>query len=230
MRKLLVLLLSSLSLSLSASLIAPEKLGDIAVLNCPNGFAVIKDKKIHHLGPEAVDASILKMDFKQRNMYLIKGGSLALNQTNDGDFLLRIAPKLKGAGPISGAIAYWLTKSLCWGGVVTAATAATGGMIAAGIATGGAAVGASAGAIATVTGTATAAAGAGIAMAGGGAAGAVGATIAAGGMAATAGGITAATTATAAGATAVGAAGLVASIETASTAAGFFFTIIPWLP
>jgi hypothetical protein len=103
-RKLFVVLLSFLSLSLSASLITPQSLGDIAVANCPNGFVVIKDEKIYHLGPEAVDSSIRKMDFKQRSMYIMKGGSLALSQTTEGNYILRIAPKIKGGGLVGASI------------------------------------------------------------------------------------------------------------------------------
>jgi hypothetical protein len=229
MRKLFVLL-SSLSLSLSASLYVPEKLGSVAVLNSPQGFAVLKDSKIHYLGAEAVDSTLRKMDFKQRNMYLLKGGSLALNQTKEGYFVLRAAPKLKGGGPVSGAIAYWVTKSFCWAGVGITATAATAGVITAAVATGGAAVGASAAAVASVTAGASAAAGVAVGSMGAGAAGAAGATIIAAAAAPIAGATAAATTVTTGAAIAVGGAGIVASIETASLAAGAALTLCPFLP
>lgn len=116
MRKLLVLLLSSLSLSLSASLYVPEKLGSVAVFNSPQGFAVLKDNKIHHLGPEAVDSTLRKMDFKQRNMFMLKGGAMALNQDSEGQFHLKYAPKLKGGGALGAAIGCWIGKAAVYMG------------------------------------------------------------------------------------------------------------------
>jgi hypothetical protein len=225
-----LLLLSLFSLPLLGSLRAPECLGSLALVNMPNGFVVLKENKIHTIEPDCVDAMLRKINYKQRALYILKGGGLVLDQTDTGEYTLQSIGNIKGGGPVSGAIAYWVTKSLCWGGVAAAASVATAGVVAAGIATGGAAIGASAGAVATATGVATTGTSLAIGAIGGGAAGAAGASLVAGGITATAGATAAATTAVTAGATAGGTVGLVAGIETASIGASAFFTLIPFLP
>lgn len=106
MRKLLMLLLLS-STAVFGSLYVPEKLGSLAVLNTPAGFAVMKDSKIHHLGPEAVDSTLRNMDFKQRSMFMMKGG-ISVNQASDEQYLLRADHSLKGGRAILGWIGYVL--------------------------------------------------------------------------------------------------------------------------
>lgn len=138
--------------------------------------------------------------------YVAAGSRLLVKATEDGYVIKGYTPG-KGGGPFAGAVAYGVTKALCWGGLIGAATAgiaATGG---AGVVAGG-----------------LLAEGAGLAgLAGGGAA------LGAAGVAAA--GAEGAVAAGAAGlAGAGGAAAVVGGIETASFAAGAFFTAIPFLP
>jgi len=109
-------------------------------------------------------------------------------------------------GPISGAIAYWATKSLCYGTAVAAASTAV-------VATGGLA-GAATGAL--VAG-ATASAGTGATVVAG--------AITSAGLASDAAMVTMGATAAAGGILEV-----VAAVEGASACAATFFTLIPFLP
>lgn len=213
----------SISLSLSASLIQqdalfiPAKLGTLQVMHDDNGFRINKDGTSYDVDSFSVDPLLRKMKKEQMKKFLMSG-RIMVNQATDGGYTLKSAVNLKGGGPVSGAIAYWVTKSLCWGGVGIAASAAATGIVAATIATAGAGTGAivaggcAYGVGVTAAGTASAAAGA---------------------AALTAAGVSAATATTAVAATATGAgsaAAVIASIETASVGVSFAFTVCPFLP
>ncbi len=132
-------------------------------------------------------------------------GYLSLKKIGD-EFAIQGSLRLLGGGPISGAVGYWLTKTLCYGTAVAAATTAV-------VATGGAA-GAATGALVAGS-TASATMGASV----------VGGAIAGAGLAAEA--------ATLTGATVLGAgsvAGAVAAVESASLTVGAILTAIPFLP
>lgn len=110
----LMLSLSLLSLPLLGGLRAPERLGSLAVANMPQGFAVIKDGKVNIIEPDCVDSMLRKMDFKQRNAYLLNGGSLEINQANTGEYTLKTVANLKGGGVIGA----WIGSAIGYG-VVT---------------------------------------------------------------------------------------------------------------
>lgn len=234
-----LLLLSLFSLPLLGQLRAPERLGSLTLVNMPNGFAVLKENKIHSIESDAVDSTLRKMDYKQRAAYMLKGGGLELNQAYTGEYTLQSVANLKGGGVILAKAAYWAAKSLCWGAVGATAAAGAAAVVTTVAVTGGAA----AGAVSAVAGTAI--------VSSAPVAATLGATIAAPGaaMVATAiGGATAAGAATGAGAaiaagtTAVsgalvataasttGAAGLVLTIEAVSLAAAAGGAAIWWLP
>lgn len=97
-----LLLLSLFSFSLFGALRAPESLGKVCIANMHDGFKVLKDGKLNHITSDCLDSTLRKMDFKQRNMYLIKGGSFYLNQANTGEYTLKSVANLKGGG-IAGA-------------------------------------------------------------------------------------------------------------------------------
>lgn len=107
MRKLL--LLSFLTLPL-IGLQVPQRLGNIAIANMPNGFAVLKDGKLNHIESDCLDSTLRKMTFKQRNQYIIKGGSLSLNQANTGEYTLKSVPNIKGGGILGAKIGCWVGK------------------------------------------------------------------------------------------------------------------------
>lgn len=109
MRKLLMAL-SLFSLPLLGQLRAPERLGSLALLNMPNGFAVMKDKHITPIEPDCVDSTLRKMDYKQRTQYLLKGGVVEVNQADTQEYTLKAVANVKGGGPITG----WI----CWGAVM----------------------------------------------------------------------------------------------------------------
>jgi hypothetical protein len=136
----LMLSLSLFSLPLLGQFRAPENLGSLAVLNMPDGFAVIKDGKINPIESDCVDITLRKMDYKQRALYLSKGGSIELNQADNGEFTLKSVANLKGGGPVMAAALYWITKVSCYTGVAISATAVVAGAAASAVATGGATV------------------------------------------------------------------------------------------
>lgn len=244
MRKLLILL-SSISLSLSASLHVKDGMGPVALLNSPSGFVILKDNKAQHLGPEQMDKTLRNMDHEQRNRFLLKGGEMSLDLDKDGYFHLKYAPKLKGGGPIMAAALYWITKVCCYTGVAVSAGAVVAGAAASAVATGGAsavpivaAAGTTAGllikgSIATCAATVSAPVTA-IVLTGGAVANAASilassTTAAAAVTGSTAATVTAAGTATVALATgAAGKVGLVAGIEALSSGAWAFGLLFPW--
>ena len=114
-------------------------------------------------------------------------------------------------GPVAGAVAYWATKTLCYG---TAAAATSAIVVGTGGLAGAATTGLAAGAVAS--GGATAAVGV------------AGATIAGAGLASEAAIATVAVAQATGGLTAVPS--TVAAVETASTTMATIFTLIPWLP
>lgn len=188
-----------------SSVIASSNLGKVELLHDEDGFHILQDNKYHDVESYWVDPFLRNISNKRLESFL-DNGYVTINQMNSGEFFLRANVRGLGGGPISGAIAYWTTKTLCYGTAVAAASTvvvATGGM--AGAVTGALAAGSTAGASlgATVVGSAIAGAGLG-----------ADAALATAGVVTSAGGI----------------AGAVAAVESASTAAGFFFTMIPFLP
>ena len=137
-------------------------------------------------------------------MYL-QSGYIHIRKS-ESHYALEFKGRLLGGGPVAGAIAYWATKTLCYGTAVAGATTLV-------VTTGGAAMGAATGAAAA---GATAGASTGGAVVGGAIAGA--------------GGAEGAAALTAAVVGAEGVAGTVAAVESASLGAGAFFTAIPFLP
>jgi hypothetical protein len=184
---------------------APSHLGKIELLHEQNAFYVTQDGIRHTVKKLWMDPILRDMASNTLKKFLANG-YIQVNKMSDNEFTLKAKGRLFGGGPIAGAIAYWVTKSICYGGAV----AAVGGVT---VATGGVAGAAIGGAAATLTLGASA-----------------GATIAAGAIAG-AGGVATATMATAATVGAAGSiAGAIAAVETASAATGLFFTCIPFLP
>lgn len=101
-----LLLLSVFSLNLLGGFRAPEKLGITGVANMPNGFAILKDGKLNHIESDCLDTTLRKMNFEQRNKYIIKGGKFEVNQANTQEYTLKSVADLKGGGPILGWIAW----------------------------------------------------------------------------------------------------------------------------
>lgn len=186
------------------------------VLHDKDGFSVN--------GKRVSDADVSK------DLRGISGGSLrklfakdkALHVERLGSgYKINSRERLNGGGPISGWIAYWVTKSVCYGGIGGAAVAG-----AATVAT------IAAPAAATAVAANLAGAGAGLAVAsvipGTATAGAtlVGSVVVANAAVATGAAIATAELAT----TAAAAGGLVAAVETTSTGIGLFFASLPFLP
>lgn len=172
-----------------------------------NNFMIKKHKgawvKVH---PENCDEVVRSMDDKRSDDFIRAGCQLILSQYHDGNYSLRSHIPGKGGGPICGMIAYWATKTLCYG----VATAAAGTAV---VATGGA-VGAVTGVLATAG---TLGASTGVTLVAGAISGA--------GLATEAVTLTTATIATGGGI-----AGAITTVELASTAVGGFFAAMPFLP
>ncbi len=173
-----------------------------------NGFKV-NGQRVHDYD---LDASLRgsSADKARSIRALFKSDRSKLEVSQIGsDYAIKRHEQLKGGGPVAGAIAYWLTKTLCYSTAVAGAAgavAATGGAV--GFVAGGAAVGATLGASAPVA--------------------VIGGAIAQAGLAAPAATATLAVVQATGGMTAI--ASTVATVELASTHMGIIFTCMPWLP
>ena len=169
-----------------------------------NGFKVNNQEVNIHLDRSLKGISKVKL------AQLLASNRAQLHvRTIEDQYGLDLKHQLKGGGPVAGAVAYWLTKTLCYSTAVAGAAgavAATGG--AAGFVAGGAAVGATLGASAPVA--------------------VIGGAIAQAGLAAPAATATLAVVQATGGMTAI--ASTVATVELASTHMGIIFTCMPWLP
>lgn len=170
------------------------------------GFRVLDGQQEHKVQSHFVDPLLKRMNPEQLNTFVKQGNRIRAIRLNNGEHRIQAVVPGLGGGPISGAIAYWAVKTLCYGTAVAAAGTAV-------VATGGAAGAAGGALVAAATGGAT-----------------MGATIA-GGAIAGAGLAGEAVTATAAVATATGGiAGAIAAVESASMAAWAACTLCPFLP
>jgi hypothetical protein len=236
----------------------PERLGNIDLYHGRKGFYVRQDDKKQTIKKYFTDP-ILRDITKTQLRAFLANGYLTLNQMDDGEFSLKAKGRMVGGGPLFGAAAYWITKSLCYGTIAAgtgAAVITTGGAIAGAVAGGAAAGGAGtvaglaiagnaatgtviATSVATTAGTAIATtAGAGIATAGMAGLVGTGAGGVAVGLTATVGtaalGEAAVLTTGAALATGATTGGVIAAtvigIEATSVAVGSFFGMLPFTP
>jgi hypothetical protein len=112
----LLSLLTSFTIPTLGCLRAPERLGSLALLNMPNGFAVLKDKQVHSIEPDCVDSTLRNLDYKQRTAYMLKGGGLLLNQADTGEYTLHSVANLKGGGAFGAMIGCWIGKAVVYVG------------------------------------------------------------------------------------------------------------------
>jgi hypothetical protein len=203
-----VLLLATVSvisanpLEIEDVLTAPHISGSVKVIHENNRFSVIQGDVCHAVENYWVDKNIRNIDSDKLRTFL-EHGYIAINQLDKGEFSLTGKLRLKGSGPVAASIAYWLTKSVCYGTAVAAAgtvVVATGG--AAGAATSALAAAGTLGA-----GTGTSLAGAAIAGAG----------LTEVAVATTTGVITSAGTL----------AGAITAVESASAGVAAFFLVLP---
>lgn len=188
----------------SSTVFIPACLGKVSLLHSDHGFSVVKEGRERRVQKHDTDPLVRNLSEDQLKSFL-QHGYLSISQMSNDDYALQAHVRLPGGGPVTASALYWITKSLCYGTAVAAASTAV-------VVTGGAA----AGAITT----------AGVAAATGGAS--MGAVAVSGAIAATAGGTATAVTSTAATVTAAGSlAGAAAAVETASMGA---FALGLWLP
>lgn len=222
MNKLLLLALLSLPTFPSSlpqrNIFAPTALGKIALEHRKGNFFVVKDKEKFQVGKENLDKQLRSLT-KQQVTKLAEMGLLSVNQLSDGSYTVKATGKLKGGGPVTAAALYWITKSLCWGGVGAVASGAALGVGAAIVSTGGTA----GPIIATTTQAAFATA---VAGTGAGAAGATGAAVLIGGSTVA---TEVATGLVIGGGATIGTVGLVGGIEAASMSAWAIGMAIPWI-
>ncbi len=209
----------------------PERLGNIDLYHGRKGFYVRQDDKKQAIKKYFTDPILRDMTKTQLRAFLTNG-YLTLNQMDDGEYSLKAKGRLIGGGPILGVIAYWVTKSLCYGTAIAATTTIAVGTAGTGVAlvTGGAAV--IAGGTVATAGLATATAigtTAGVITGGAVTAGTVATTagIVAGGCATAGLGTQAALVTVGVVTSAGGIAATIAGVETASVAVGTFFGMLP---
>jgi hypothetical protein len=187
-------------------LYASHELGAVTLRHDGMSFHVRQGGALHKVESYDVDPTLRKINKSNLGAYL-KQGRIGVTKLSDGSFALRSQMQGLGGGPISGMIAYWATKSLCYGGFIAGAGAAV-----------------------VLPTTLPALAGAAMLTGGASAAVTTGAGIAAAvitdvGLAAHAGALTVATVSSAGGVAAA-----VAAVESASLGAATFFTALPFLP
>lgn len=190
------------------TVMVPYNSGRISVQYDDHVFSILKDGKKHRVENYDLDEQLRSLIQGEKLVDFLEGGHgyLTVKSYDDGSFGLKINCRLHGGGPISGSIAYWATKTFCYGTAVAAvgtAVVATGGV--AGAVTGAAAAAVTSGASTAAGITAGAIAGAGLA-----------------------GDAALATTAVVSSAGGIG--GAVAAVESGAIAAGALFTAIPFLP
>jgi hypothetical protein len=191
----------------------------LSLIHENNNFRIESDEGSFPIQRCYMDKELRGISSDKLAKYVAAGARLQVSKLdgNDHEYTLKLNGKLNGGGPITANALYWITKSVCWGGVGAAATAGAAGVAASVAATGGtaglaigAAVNAGASVIVAGTGAGTVAAGA--------AAAAIGTSAAA---------TTTAVTITAATASAGGAIGVVTAIESASLGAFAFGLLLP---
>jgi hypothetical protein len=198
----------------SKHLLVSEALGSVTLRHDGESFLVKQGESTHKVASYDLDPVLRKLDKTNLCNYL-KHGKIGVHKLSDGSFALRSNIQGLGGGPVAGAIAYWLTKSICISVPIVAlgaATVATGGVAGAGMAmassyTGGVIVAASGAAGAAAGNIAVIAAGYAPIAATEIAVGISGAAISGGGLA-----------------------GAITTIEAASLGAWAVFTSCPFLP
>jgi hypothetical protein len=145
------------------TLVSFSSLGMIRqVIRDEHGFRVFDGQQEHMVKPYFIDSLLKRMNPEQIQRFIEHGNHIRAIRLSNGEYRLQAMVPVKGGGPISGAIAYWVVKSLCYGTAVVAAgtvVVATGGAAGAAVGAVAAASTLGAGAGATVVGGAIAGAG-----------------------------------------------------------------------
>lgn len=186
------------------SLYIPQDLRHMGVIHRNNDFYVKRDGEDCLIPHYHLDKCLQNATTEELTR-LTCDGYLSLKRIG-GEYGLTYNARLRGGGPIAGGIAYWLTKTLCYGTAVAATTTVV-------VSTGGAAGALSAGGLALATsGASTAVTVTGAAISGAGLAS------------------EAALLTTAVASSAGGVGGAITFVESASLGAWALFTSIPFLP
>ena len=132
------------------------------VIRDDTGFKIFDGKQVRPVQSCFVDPLLKRMNSEQLTKFVEQGNRIKAIRLSDGEHRLQAMVPGKGGGPVTGAIAYWVVKTLCYGTAVAAASTvvvATGGAAGAAVGALGAAATLGAGAGATVVGGAIAGAG-----------------------------------------------------------------------
>ncbi len=203
---------------LALSMLAFSGMNAMRLTHKGNDFFVETENTSTKIQRAFIDKELRGISEERLAQLTTTGAYLKLNKMeNSNDYALRLGGRLNGGGPVTANALYWITKSLCWGGVGAAATAGAATVAAATVASGGTAGVAVGAALNAGTTVAIAGTGAGT-LAAGATAAAIGTSAAA---------TSAAGLATGAIATAGGTTGLVAFIEAASVSAFGLGLVLP---
>jgi hypothetical protein len=100
----------------------PCKLGDLAVVKKQKGFTVLKGGNEYPVANYNTDTLLQKVNAKQLAALLADNGAhVSVSELNENEFSLRSHVHGKGGGPITGAICYWGTKGIAYGGMAVGA-------------------------------------------------------------------------------------------------------------
>lgn len=137
-------------LSIALCLVAANSISGAVIGHNGKYFTVTESDRSYRVGRESLDGTLKNINHTNLARFLEKGRIEAKKYKDGSSYYLRGHVNGLGGGPITGWIAYWGTKALCYGtGVAAAGTAvvATGGVagavtsIGVGLATGGVSTG-----------------------------------------------------------------------------------------
>ncbi|MCX7342525.1 MAG: hypothetical protein NT128_00015, partial [Proteobacteria bacterium] len=102
------------------NMFVPKSLGTIAIAYKGKEFYVINDKGEFLVQRYNLSKELREIDNEKLKKF-ISSGYLSLKKVGD-EYAITHNFRLLGGGPVSGAVAYWLTKTLCYGTAVAAVT------------------------------------------------------------------------------------------------------------
>lgn len=86
-------------------------------------FTVTEGDTSYKIGRESLDNTLRNINSSNLALFLQKG-RISAHKLSDGGYMLRGHVNGLGGGPLLAGFSYWCVKTLCWGGVVGAGTAA----------------------------------------------------------------------------------------------------------
>ena len=97
----------------------PRRLGNLELVHDSDGFQVRSDRQIVAVKKHLLDKALRSMNPEQLKSFLENNGYIAVNES-DGEYSLTGRVRGLGGGPISGFVAYAITKTFGYTGTAVA--------------------------------------------------------------------------------------------------------------